>query len=127
MTVKGGTKQDRGVLRAGRGLDLATGKGTITNMGAELGANHSIFPYDRRMKTYPTPPGAPHRDPGRGHRDLLTADPEVEAAPESSSTRSSEIDLDALEPHIVGPHSPDLARPVSRMASDVAANGYRTG
>src|SRR5262249_30420796 len=58
------------------------------------------------------------------HRELLTADPEVERSPEKYFERIVEIDLSKLEPHIVGPHTPDLARPVSKLAADVAAHHY---
>ena len=91
-------------------------------MGAELGATTSIFPYDERMATYlEATERARIATLAEANRDLLTADPEVEANPERYFDEIIEIDLDALEPHIVGPHSPDLARPVSRMAADVAA------
>jgi aconitate hydratase len=95
-------------------------------MGAELGVTTSIFPYDRRMKTYlDATRRARIATLAEANRDLLTADPEVEAAHERFFDEVIEIDLDALEPHIVGPHSPDLARPVSRMAS--RATTIRTG
>jgi aconitate hydratase len=125
LTVKGGT--NRIIEYFGPGVESisATGRATITNMGAELGATTSIFPYDRRAKTYLE---ATRRMRiaalADANRDLLQADPEVLAEPDSSYARVIEIDLDALEPHIVGPHTPDLARPVSEMAADVAANGY---
>ncbi|HOC42024.1 MAG TPA: aconitate hydratase [Thermoanaerobaculales bacterium] len=125
LTVKGGTNRIVEYFGPGAASISATGKGTITNMGAELGATTSIFPYDRRMKTYlDATRRARIATLAEANRDLLTADPEVEAAPDKFFDEIVEIDLDALEPHIVGPHSPDLARPVSRMASDVAANGY---
>jgi aconitate hydratase len=125
MTVKGGTNRIVEYFGPGAASISATGKGTITNMGAELGATTSIFPYDRRMKTYlDATKRARIATLAEANRDLLTADPEVEANPERYFDEIIEINLDALEPHVVGPHSPDLARPVSRMAADVASNGY---
>jgi aconitate hydratase len=94
-------------------------------MGAELGATTSVFPFDDRMKTYLDATNrARIATLAAANRDLVTPDPEVEAEPEKYFDLVVEIDLDTLEPHIVGPHTPDLARPVSRMAADVAANGY---
>jgi aconitate hydratase len=125
LTVEGGT--NRVVEYFGPGtLSLScTGKGTITNMGAELGATTSIFPYDERMERYLKATGREElADLANRHQALLRADPEVEANPEKFFDRIVEIDLSKLEPHIVGPHTPDLARPVSRMAADVREKGY---
>jgi aconitate hydratase len=125
LTVKGGT--NRIIEYFGPGVESisCTGKATITNMGAELGATTSIFPYDRRMKIYlDATRRARIATLAESNRDLLAADPEVELDPASFYDLVVEIDLDTLEPHIVGPHTPDLARPVSKMAADVAANGY---
>jgi aconitate hydratase len=125
LTVKGGT--NRIIEYFGPGVESisCTGKGTITNMGAELGATTSIFPYDKRMKTYlDATQRARIATLAEANRDLLTADSEVAADPEKYYDLVIEIDLDTLEPHIVGPHTPDLARPVSKMAADVALNGY---
>ena len=125
LTVKGGTNRIIEYFGSGVESISATGKATITNMGAELGATTSIFPYDRRAKTYLE---ATRRVRiaalADANRDLLQADPEVLADPESYYDLVIEIDLDTLQPHIVGPHTPDLARPVSKMAADVAAEGY---
>ncbi len=125
LTVKGGTNRIIEYFGPGVASISATGKGTITNMGAELGATTSIFPYDARIKTYLE---ATRRSRiavlADANRDLLVADAEVEADPKSYYDLVIEIDLDTLEPHVVGPHTPDLARPVSKMAADVAANGY---
>ena len=93
-------------------------------MGAELGATTSVFPYDARMATY-------LKATGRGdlvpiierHRDLLQADPEVLADPAAHYDRVLELDLSKLEPHVVGPHSPDRARPLSALAAEVAESG----
>ena len=125
LTVKGGTNRIIEYFGPGAESISCTGKGTITNMGAELGATTSIFPYDSRMKTYlDATQRARIATLAEANRDLLTADPEIAADPENYYDLVIEIDLDTLEPHIVGPHTPDLARPVSQMAADVAANGY---
>ncbi|MBI4666060.1 MAG: aconitate hydratase [Nitrospinae bacterium] len=125
LTTQGGTNSIIEYFGPGCVSISCTGKATITNMGAEIGATTSIFPYDKRMKTY-------LQATGRGFcaeaadqiRNLLKADPDVEANPERFFDRVIEIDLTELEPHVVGPHTPDLARPVSRMAEDVVAGGY---
>jgi aconitate hydratase len=125
LTVKGGTNRVIEYFGPGAESISCTGKATITNMGAELGATTSIFPYDERMATYLK---ATRReeiaDLANRHAELLRADPEVEADPGRFFDEVVEIDLSTLEPHIVGPHTPDLARPVSRMAQDVRDNGY---
>jgi aconitate hydratase len=94
-------------------------------MGAELGATTSLFPFDERMGAYLE---ATRRGDlaalARRNPDLVTPDPEVEANPETYFDRVVEIDLSRLEPHLVGPHTPDLARPVSRVAAAVRAEGY---
>jgi aconitate hydratase A / 2-methylisocitrate dehydratase len=120
LTVSGGTNTIIEYFGPGTRSISATGKATITNMGAELGATTSIFPYDERMAKYLS---ATHR--GRlvplaeQYRHLLTADPEVAARPAEFFDRIVEIDLSKLEPHIVGPHSPDRARPISALAAEV--------
>ncbi len=125
LTVKGGT--NRVVEYFGPGVKSlsCTGKATITNMGAELGATTSIFPFDRRMDAYLRGTGrSPLADLARRHPDLLESDPEVEKAPETFFDRVVDIDLSTLEPHIVGPHTPDLARTVSQMSAAVKKEGY---
>jgi len=125
LTVKGGTNRIVEYFGPGAASISTTGKGTITNMGAELGATTSIFPYDGRAKTYlDATQRARIATLAEANKDLLTADPEVEADPESYFDLVVEIDLDTLEPHIVGPFTPDLARPVSQMADDVNEHGY---
>ncbi len=125
LTVKGGTNAVVEFFGDGCGTISCTGKATITNMGAEHGATTSVFPYDDRMETYLR---ATRRgdiaDLANANRDLLTADPEVLQAPEQFFDRIVEIDLDTLAPHLVGPHTPDLAHPVSRMSADAAEAGY---
>jgi aconitate hydratase len=125
LTVEGGTNRVVEYFGPGVRSLSCTGKGTITNMGAELGATTSIFPYDERMERYLKATGREElADLANRHRELLCADPEVEKNPERFFDRILEIDLSKLEPHIVGPHTPDLARPVSRMAADVREKGY---
>jgi aconitate hydratase len=123
LTVKGGT--DKIVEYIGEGCHSisCTGKATITNMGAELGATCSVFPYDDRMKSYLAAAG---RDTALAeqNKDLLTADPEVLADPEKYYDEYYEIDLSALEPHLVGPHSPDIARPLSALKKEAQEKGY---
>jgi aconitate hydratase len=125
LTVEGGTNRVVEYFGPGVRSLSCTGKGTITNMGAELGATTSIFPYDERMASYLKATGREEiADLAGKSRELLCADPEVEAHPERFFDEIVEIDLSALEPHVVGPHTPDLARPVSRMAADVREKGY---
>ncbi len=125
LTVKGGTNAIIEYFGEGAEALSCTGKATITNMGAELGATTSIFPYDASMKRYLE---ATRRgdlaELAEANRDLLAADPEVLAAPEKFYDRIVEIDLSTLEPHVVGPHTPDLARPVGQMAADTEREGY---
>ena len=125
LTVKGGTNRVVEYFGPGAEAISCTGKGTITNMGAELGATTSIFPYDARMATYLKATGREAlADLANRHAELLRADPEVAADPSRYFDEVVEIDLSTLEPHVVGPHTPDLARPVSRMAADAEQNGY---
>ena len=116
LTVKGGTNRIIEYFGPGCEFISATGKGTITNMGAELGATTSIFPYDRRMAAYLD---ATRRgfcaDAADDIAHLLRADEAVEADPGSYFDQIIEIELNELEPHLVGPHTPDLARPVSKI------------
>jgi aconitate hydratase len=125
LTVKGGTNAVIEYFGDGVSSISCTGKGTITNMGAELGATTSVFPYDAPMERYlrGTERGALADLAGK-NRHLLQADPEVEKNPERYFSRVIEIDLSTLEPHLVGPHTPDLARPVSEIASAVRKEGY---
>jgi len=125
LTVKGGTNRVLEYFGPGAAELSCTGKGTITNMGAELGATTSIFPYDARMAAYlRNTDRGPLADLADQNRDLLTADPEVEKEPERFFDRIVEIDLGALQPHVVGPHTPDLARTVFELAAAVEGEGY---
>ena len=121
LTVSGATNAIIEYFGPGASSISATGKATIANMGAELGATTSVFPYDERMARYLE---ATHRGPlaqlAAQHRSLLTADPECEANPAAYYDQVVEINLSTLEPHLVGPHSPDRARPISKLAAEVA-------
>jgi aconitate hydratase len=125
MTVKGGTNKIVEYFGEGCESISCTGKGTITNMGAELGATCSIFPYDSRMSTYL---GITKRQDlvklAEENKDLLTADPEVISNPKKYYDEVIEIDLSTLEPYLVGPHSPDFARPLSDVKKEASKNGW---
>jgi aconitate hydratase len=127
LTVKGGTNKIIEYFGPGVESISATGKGTICNMGAELGATTSVFPYDSRMAAYLRATEradiAALADEARVH---LVADPEVEAHPERFYDEIVEINLDTLEPQVVGPHSPDLGRPISRLGADARKHGWPT-
>ncbi len=125
LTVKGGTNCIVEFFGPGTASVSATGKGTVCNMGAEHGATTSIFPYDERMATYLRATGrAEIARLADGIREHLTADSEAIAQPERYYDRIIDIDLSTLEPMIVGPHSPDVARPISQMARDVREQDY---
>ncbi|MBW3663045.1 MAG: aconitate hydratase [Actinobacteria bacterium] len=125
LTVKGGTGAIVEYFGPGAESISATGKGTICNMGAEIGATTSLFAYDESMSRYLK---ATEReeiaDLANAHAHHLRADDEVLADPERFYDRLIEIDLDTLEPHLVGPHTPDLARPVSAMKQETPEKGY---
>ncbi len=125
LTVKGGTNAIIEYFGPGTESLSCTGKATICNMGAELGATTSVFPYDSRMATYlRATTRSAEADLCDANAAFLRADPEVEADPAAYFDRVVEIDLDTLEPHLVGPHTPDLARPVSEMRAAVEKEGY---
>ena len=125
LSVSGGTNAILEYFGPGTKSISCTGKATITNMGAEIGATCSIFPYDSRMETYLRHTGRSGvADLANRHDHILTADPEIEENPDPYFDRVLEIDLSSLEPHIVGPHTPDLARPISQMGTDAEANEY---
>lgn len=125
LTTKGGTNKIVEYFGPGASTISATGKGTITNMGAELGATTSIFPYDASMAAYlKATERGDYAALADSHKDLLTADPEVYASPEKYYDQIVEIDLSTLEPYVVGPHSPDLARPISKFAAEVLEKNY---
>src|SRR5438067_3411848 len=125
LTVKGGTNKIVEYFGPGAETISATGKGTITNMGAELGATTSIFPFDQKMVAYLNiTDRADISKLAESNRELLTADPDVLKTPEKYFDQIVEIDLSKLEPHVVGPHTPDLARPISKMAAEAKEKGY---
>jgi aconitate hydratase len=125
LTVSGGTNAIIEYFGPGASTISCTGKATITNMGAEIGATCSIFPYDEKMETYLRATGrAEISDLANKHKDLLCEDPEIEQNPEKYFDKVIRIDLTKLEPHIVGPHTPDLARPISQLAEDTKKNSY---
>ncbi len=126
LTVKGGTDKIVEYFGPGTASISCTGKGTITNMGAELGATTSVFPYDARMGAFLRLTGQRLMiaDLAEANLDFLRADPEVEKDPKKYYDEVIEIDLSTLEPHVNGPHTPDLARTISQFAKDVKEKGY---
>ena len=125
LTVKGGTNKIVEYFGPGAETISCTGKGTITNMGAELGATTSVFPFDQKMVAYLNMTDrADIAKLAEANRDLLVADPEVLKSPEKYFDQIVEIDLSTLEPHVVGPHTPDLARPISKLAAEAREKGY---
>ncbi len=125
LTVKGATNAIVEYFGEGTQTISTTGKATITNMGAEIGATCSIFPYDEKGSDYLKATGREEiAELANSRMDLLTADEEVLKNPENYFNQVIEINLDELEPHIVGPHTPDLARPISGLKEDANANDY---
>lgn len=125
LTVKGGTGAIIEYFGEGAKNLSCTGKGTICNMGAEVGATTSTFGYDASMERYLR---ATDRndvaDAANAVKDYLTADPEVYANPEKYFDELIEIDLDTLRPHLNGPFTPDLATPVGQLGEKAKANGW---
>ena len=125
LTVKGGTGAIVEYFGPGTESISATGKATICNMGAEIGATCSLFPYDERIASY-------LRSTGRDdiaaladrYAEHLQPDPEIEVQAERYYDRVIDIDLNELEPHVVGPHTPDLDRSVSELARCAESEGY---
>ncbi|WP_118950416.1 aconitate hydratase [Taibaiella helva] len=127
LTVKGGTGAIVEYFGEGATNISCTGKGTIGNMGAEIGATTSTFGYDESMERYLRATGrAAVADLANGIKEHLTGDPEVYANPEQYFDQVIELDLSTLEPYINGPFSPDLATPISKMKDAAAANGWPT-
>ncbi|MDO8358223.1 MAG: aconitate hydratase [Nitrospirota bacterium] len=125
LTVKGGTNKIVEYFGPGAETISATGKGTICNMGAELGATTSVFPFDQKMVAYLNiTDRAELANLAIANKALLVADPEVYQTPEKYYDQIVEVDLSTLEPHVVGPHTPDLARPISKMAAEAKEKGY---
>jgi aconitate hydratase len=125
LSVKGGTGCIIEYFGDGARSISCTGKGTICNMGAEIGATTSVFGYDQKMADYLNVTG---RNEIAAMADdivtYLTGDPEVYENPQEHFDQVIEIDLSELEPHINGPFSPDLATPVSQFAKAVKENGW---
>jgi aconitate hydratase len=127
LTVKGGTGCIVEYFGEGAESMSCTGKGTICNMGAEIGATTSTFGYDASMERYLRATGrAEVADMANGVKEHLTADAEVYQSPEKYFDQVIEINLDELEPHLNGPFTPDLATPVSKMKEIAQDNGWPT-
>lgn len=125
LTVKGGTGAIVEYIGEGAESLSATGKGTICNMGAEIGATCSIFTYDNKMSDYLKATGrAEVAALADGIREHLRPDPEVYAEPARYYDQLIEINLDELEPHVNGPFTPDLAWPISKFSEAVKANHW---
>jgi aconitate hydratase len=125
LTVKGGTGAIVEYFGEGATSMSCTGKGTICNMGAEIGATTSTFGYDESMRRYLSATGRQDVvDAADKVASYLTADPEVYANPETYFDQVIEINLSELEPHINGPFTPDRGTPVSKMKEEAAANGW---
>lgn len=125
LTVSGGTGAIIEYFGPGTQTIAATGKATICNMGAEIGATCSLFPYDEHSSAYLKATGREElADLANSYIDNLNPDPEVADNPEKYFDSVIEIDLNTLEPHIVGPHTPDLARPVSAIAKEAKENSW---
>jgi aconitate hydratase len=127
LTVKGGTGCIVEYFGEGAESLSCTGKGTICNMGAEIGATTSTFGYDDSMQRYLEATGrADVAALANGIREHLTGDAEVYANPEQYFDQVIEINLSELEPHLNGPFTPDLATPISQMKAAAAANDWPT-
>jgi aconitate hydratase len=127
LTVKGGTGAIIEYFGEGAKSISCTGKGTICNMGAEVGATTSTFGYDEAMERYLRATGrSAVADLANQVKEHLTADPEVYVNPEKYFDQLIEINLDELEPYINGPFTPDRATPISKMAKVAKENGWPT-
>ncbi|MCB9170058.1 MAG: aconitate hydratase [Flavobacteriales bacterium] len=125
LTVKGGTGAIVEYFGPGAESLSCTGKGTICNMGAEIGATTSTFGYDDSMRRFLTGTGrAEVAKLADAIAEHLTGDPEVYAEPEKYFDQVIEIDLSTLEPHVNGPFSPDLAHPISKFGEAVKKNNW---
>ena len=125
LTVKGGTGHIVEYFGPGASTISSTGKGTICNMGAEVGATTSLFPYDSSMDNYLRATNRSEvADMAKDFSEYLIPDAEVEANPAQYYDRIIEINLSELVPAIVGPHTPDLARPVSDLGDEAREKGW---
>jgi aconitate hydratase len=127
LTVKGGTGAVVEYFGEGAVAMSCTGKGTICNMGAEIGATTSTFGYDESMSRYLKATGREEiANAADAIKEHLTGDAEVYANPSQYFDEVIEIDLNTLEPHLNGPFTPDLATPISKMKEAALANGWPT-
>ncbi|HWW40580.1 aconitate hydratase [Pedobacter sp.] len=125
LTVKGGTGAIVEYFGEGANNMSCTGKGTICNMGAEIGATTSTFGYDESMERYLRATNrADVADAANAIKEHLTGDPEVYANPDKYFDQLIEINLSELEPYLNGPFTPDLATPISKMKEVAAENGW---
>ena len=125
LTVKGGTGSVVEYFGSGAEKLSCTGKGTICNMGAEVGATTSIFSYDQNMSNYLRATSRHElADLADQNAEFLCGDPEVYKDPEKYFDEVITVDLDNLEPHINGPFTPDLATPISKFAESAKENGW---
>ncbi len=125
LTVKGGTGAVVEYFGPGASSLSCTGKGTICNMGAEIGATTSTFGYDQKMAEYLRGTGRKEvADLADKVKEHLTGDPEVYKNPEKYFDQVIEIDLSTLEPHVNGPFTPDRAIPISKFAEEVRTNNW---
>lgn len=125
LTVKGGTGAIVEYFGEGADSMSATGKGTVCNMGAEIGATCSLFAYDEKMSDYLKATGREEvADMADAIKEHLRPDAEVYADPAKYYDQLLELDLSTLEPYVNGPFTPDLATPISKMAAAVKENGW---
>src|SRR2546421_5695975 len=125
LTVKGGTNKIIEYFGPGTESISATGKATICNMGAELGATTSVFPFDARMAAYlRATDRADIAALAEEFREHLRPDPETADNPATFYDELVEINLDTLEPHVVGPHSPDRGRAIGKLGGEVRENAW---
>lgn len=126
LTTRGGTNCIIEYFGPGTKSISCTGKATITNMGAELGATTSVFPYDSHSALYleSTNRNEINKLSNKYQDKLLTSDSEIEKNPEKFFSKIFEINLSELEPYVVGPHSPDVARPISALATEAREKKY---
>lgn len=125
LTVKGGTGAIIEYFGEGARSLSATGKGTICNMGAEVGATTSLFAYDEAMERYLQATGRSQVvEAAAAIKEELTADPEVYEHPEEYFDQLIEINLSELEPHVNGPFTPDRATPISQLAKEATTHGW---
>ena len=127
LTVKGGTGHVVEYFGHGAENLSCTGKGTICNMGAEIGATTSIFSYDNNMSKYLRATGRSKvADLADGIKNHLRADDDILESPDKYFDKVIDIDLSKLEPHLNGPFSPDIATPISKMAEVAKKNSWPT-